>query len=68
MIASGLFGFFTPYASPTIYPWLLVIKICYSMTIAPVFSNPLINDYVGLKTRARGISFVHVGMNLGHLF
>ena len=38
------------------------------MSIAPVFANPLINDYVGLKTRARGISFVHLGMNLGHIF
>ena len=38
------------------------------MTINPAFANPLINDYVGLKTRARGISFMHVGMISGHLF
>lgn len=67
-VLTGVAGFFTPYFKPNVYPWLLVIKILYTMSIAPVFANPLINDYVGLKTRARGISFVHLGMNLGHIF
>lgn len=67
-VISGIAGFFTPYASPNVYPWLFVIKVLYTMSIAPVFANPLVNDYVGLKTRARGISFVHVGMNIGHFF
>lgn len=65
---SGVAGFFTPFPKPDVYPWLFVIKVAYTMTIAPVFANPLINDYVGLKTRARGISMVHLGMNLGHIF
>ena len=66
-IITGAAGFFIPYPNK-VYPWLFIIKVVYTMGIAPVFANPLINDYVGLKTRGRGISFMHAGMNIGHLF
>ena len=37
------------------------------MVICPVFSNPLVNDYVSIKTRARGIGYMHLGINFGLL-
>ena len=38
------------------------------MCIQPIFSNPLVNDYIATDSRGRGIALVHLGMNLGHLF
>ena len=60
--------FFTPYTSPTIYPWLLIVKILYTMTIQPTFTNIQVNDYIAPDSRGKGIALVHLGMNLGHLF
>lgn len=67
-IAGAIDCFFTPYTYPHIYPSLLIVKIVYTMSIQPIFSNPLVNDYVTTDSRGRGIALVHLGMNLGHLF
>lgn len=65
---SSIICFFTPYTSPTVYPWLLIVKICYTMAIMPVFTNLPVNDYITPDSRGKGIAMIHLGMNFGHLF
>jgi MFS family permease len=42
---SGLVAL-VPLTSPFVYPWLLVIRIAFSMFVAIPISNPLAADYI----------------------
>lgn len=68
LILSSICCFFTPFTSPKIYPWLLLVKIFYTMCIMPVFTNLPVNDYIAPDSRGKGIAMVHLGMHTGHLF
>ena len=64
----ALVTIFTPYTSPYVYPWLLIVKLLFTMMTQPLYSNPLVNDYIETSSRGRGLSVQHLGMNTGHLF
>ncbi len=45
-----------PFTYPSIYPWMLLVRIVEGIAVVPLVSSPLVNDYVCNESRGTGFS------------
>jgi MFS family permease len=60
-LVSGISAIITPFTSPNVYPFLLIVRIIFSMSVMPIQANPLVNDYVAPESRGQGFSVMYLG-------
>lgn len=56
-----------PWTSPDIFPWLITVRIAFSMFLAVPISNPLSADYIQKNALGRGMSLQGIGVVIGEL-
>jgi MFS family permease len=50
-LLSGISALIMPFTAPSVYPWLLLTRILFSVSVMPIMANTLVNDYVSQECR-----------------
>ncbi len=45
--------FLTPYTSPDVYPWLIILRMALAVFFVPLFAHPLVSDYIKKGSRGK---------------
>jgi MFS family permease len=56
-----------PWTSPSVYPWLLVVKILLGICTSATLSNPLIADYIHKSALGKAASLSAIGYVIGEV-
>jgi MFS family permease len=56
LLSSSILLALVPWTSPDIFPWLISVRIAFSMFLAVPISNPLSADYIQKNALGRGMS------------
>jgi len=56
LLCSSVMLMLVPWTSPYIFPWLIAVRIAFSMFLAIPLSNPLSADYIQKNALGRGMS------------
>ncbi len=67
LFCSSIMLALVPWTSPDIFPWLITVRIAFSMFIAVPISNPLSADYIQKNALGRGMSLSGIGVVVGEL-
>jgi len=64
---SSCFLLTVPYTSPSVYPWLLIVRILFTICISAPSSNPLLADYVHREAIGKAAAFIGLGFVIGEV-
>lgn len=53
LFLEAIFLFLTPFTSPSIYPWLLIVKIFYTACCTNLMAVLFVNDYIEISGRGK---------------
>lgn len=64
---SAILVFLQPIAAPSVFPWLVIIRIGIAICLNGPFSSPLVSDYVKKDSRGAAVSLQTLGYITGDL-